>query len=92
MGSAAGEVWATFAPLTDEFEKHVLHLEKRLTEVGRAGSKSGLFSPTISDSLTLQDSNKTVGISLGRRSVSLRELRDISWAVCSFPKVIQGGE
>ena len=55
MRSAAGEVWAVFAPLTDEFDEPVLHLEKRSTEVGRAGRKPGLFSPTIGDSLTLKN-------------------------------------
>ena len=44
-----------FAPLTGEFDEPVLNLEKRSTDAGRAGRKPGLFSPTIGDSLTLQD-------------------------------------
>ena len=83
MRSAAGEVWAVFAPLTDEFDEPVLHLEKRSTEVGRAGRKPGLFSPTIGDDTFSQlfrarlGSIKTMGMTLGRRSMSSRELRDL---------------
>ena len=38
--------WAVFAPLTDEFDEPALNLEKWSTEVGWAGRKPGLFSPT----------------------------------------------
>ena len=45
LGQPPGK-WAPFAPLTDEFNQPALNLEKWSTEVGWAGRKPGLFSPT----------------------------------------------